>query len=417
MRRWSRLTISSVAALLLLLSACSSAQTSSPGPSGTATAQADTSLLTPPGGKHVAAGAPVKIGLINDEGGTAESFPDIRVGAEAAVQYANAYLGGIAGRPVKLDECESKGTPASSAACANQMVADHVTMVLHGIDSDAGTTAQTVMNAGIPVISTAPSSAQEMTSQLSFSLTGGATAFVAALGQYMARQHYKSSVLFALNAPGGSALYQTAIQFLQHAGISTKLVMVPPGTADITPQMDAAVAQHPGFLWMLGDAGLCLSFLKAYRASGSSAGIGLIGQCSDKQVTSVISPAGAIATEYSVPNGTNTEARLYQTVLATYAAGTDPAGLAYVGYTMALGVVRALRGMTGPVTPQTAAARMRAAKDVVLPVANGVTFSCDGKQVPPFPAPCSDTVFIVRLNAQGLPGTVLEKLQAANLFG
>jgi branched-chain amino acid transport system substrate-binding protein len=83
---------------------------------------------------------------------------------------------------------------------------------------------------------------------------------------------------------------------------------------------------------------------------------------------------------------------------------------------MGLGMVRALHGITGPVTPQTVVTRMRAAKNVVLPVADGVTFTCNGTQVPPFPAPCSDTVFITRADAQGNL-TVLEKLHAANLFG
>nr|MDT0666839.1 ABC transporter substrate-binding protein [Micromonospora sp. DSM 115978] len=155
------------------------------------------------------------------EGGSAVSFPEIRVGAEAAVAYANDYLGGIAGRPVALDRCDTLGTPASAAACANQMIADDVTAVLHGINSDSGTTAETLMNAGIPVISTAPASAQETTGELSFSLTGGAPAFVAGLGQWMAAQNYKTSVLFAINAPGANALYQSAVDFLARNGVTT----------------------------------------------------------------------------------------------------------------------------------------------------------------------------------------------------
>jgi branched-chain amino acid transport system substrate-binding protein len=411
MRPWRPLTIASLAALVTL-TACSPTHN---GPASAA-ATVDTGTLTPPGGKHVAAGSPIKVGLINDEGGSAVSFPEIRTGTEAALKYANDYLGGIGGRPVVLDSCASKGTPASAAACANQMIADHVAAVLHGLEGDSGTTAQTLMNAGIPVISTAPASAQETIGKLSFSMTGGASAFVAGLGQWMIEQHYKTSVLFALNTPGGTALYQTAVAYLQRHGISTSLVLVPPGTADITPQMASAVGHHPDFLWVLGDAGMCLSFMQAYRASGSSAQIGLIGQCTDEQVTDAVSLNGAISPQYSVPQGSNYEARLYRAVLAAYAPGTAPGGLAHVGYTMALGMVRALHGMTGPVSPQTIAAQMRLAKNVALPVADGVTFTCDGKQIPPFPAPCSATVFIARLDAKGNP-TVLKKLRAISLFG
>jgi branched-chain amino acid transport system substrate-binding protein len=416
MRHWRRLVMP--LGVLLALTACSSQDTSGSTSATTpSTTQADTALLTPAGGKHTASGTPVKVGIINDEGGTAESWPEIRIGAQAAVAYGNQYLGGTAARPVQLDVCESKGTPASSAECANQMIADHVVAVLHGIDSDSGATAQTLMNAGIPVISTAPASSQEELGTLSFSLTGGATAFIAAMGQWMAQQHYKSSVFFAENAPGGAALWTSAVGFLKTLGIATKLVLVEPGTADLTPQMDAAVQQHPDFYWMSGDSGTCLSFLRAYRAAGSPGHFGLIGQCSVPQVVSAVSLAGAIEPTYALPLGSGYESRLYRAVLAAYAPGTDPGGTAYVGYTMALGLIRAMHGLTGGVTTKTITAQLRAAKNVPLPAAPGVTFACNGQQVPPFPAPCSDTVLMTRLDAQG-NATLLETIaHAASLFG
>jgi len=417
MRHWRRLVV--LLGMLLAITACGTQSTSvsNSATNTPATTQADTALLTPAGGKQAASGTPVKVGLINDEGGTASSWPEIRIGAQSAVAYGNQYLGGIAGRPVQLDVCESKGTPASSAECANQMIADHVVAVLHGIDSDSGVTAQTLMNAGIPVISTAPASSQEELGTLSFSLTGGATAFIAALGQWMAQQHYKSSVFFAENAPGGAALWTSAVGFLQKLGIATKLVLVEPGTADLTPQMDAAVQQHPDFYWMSGDSGICLSFLRAYRAAGSPGHFGLIGQCSVPQVVSAVSLAGAIEPTYALPLGSGYESRLYRAVLSAYAPGTDPAGTAYVGYTMALGLIRAMHGLTGVVTTKTSTAQVRAAKNVPLPTAPGVTFTCNGKQVLPFPAPCSDTVLITRLDAQG-NATLLETIaHAASIFG
>jgi branched-chain amino acid transport system substrate-binding protein len=415
-RRWHLLV--TPLAMLLALTACSSQSTSGSTSTTTpAATKADIALLTPTGGKHTASGAPVLVGFINDEGGTAESWPEIRIGAQAAVAYGNQYLGGIAGRPVKLDICESKGTSASSAACANQMIANHVVAVLHGIDSNAGTTAQTLMNAGIPVISTAPSSSQEELGTLSFSLTGGATAFIAAMGQWMEQQHYKTSVFFAENAPGGAALWTTAVSFLQKLGVATKLVLVDPGTADLTPQMDAALAQHPDFYWMTGDSGTCLSFLRAYRAAGSPGHFGLIGQCAIPQVTSAVSLAGAIAPTYALPLGSGYQPELYRAVLSAYAPGTDPGGTADVGYTTALALILAEHGLTGAVTTKTITAQLRAAKNVPLPASANVTFTCNGDQVPPFPAPCSDTVLVTRLDAQG-NGTLVETIaHAASLFG
>ena len=88
-----------------------------------------------------------------------------------------------------------------------------------------------------------------------------------------------------------------------------------------------------------------------------------------------------------------------------------------MGYTTALGLIRAVHGLTGAVTTKTITAQLRAAKNVPLPAAPGVTFTCNGQQVPPFPAPCSDTVLITQLDARG-NGTLLETIaHAASLFG
>jgi branched-chain amino acid transport system substrate-binding protein len=52
-----------------------------------------------PGGET--SGEPIVIGYVNQEGGTV-SFPEASIGAEAAVWFANTYLGGVGGRPIEL---------------------------------------------------------------------------------------------------------------------------------------------------------------------------------------------------------------------------------------------------------------------------------------------------------------------------
>ncbi|NED68533.1 ABC transporter substrate-binding protein, partial [Streptomyces sp. SID10244] len=69
-----------------------------------------------------ASGAPVRIGLIANEGGQAMSLPETREAAEAATKYANENLGGIAGRPIELVICKEQEDPVSARNCANQMV-------------------------------------------------------------------------------------------------------------------------------------------------------------------------------------------------------------------------------------------------------------------------------------------------------
>ena len=54
------------------------------------------------GSAGAASGEPVRIGYANTEA----IIPEATVGARAAVEYVNAELGGIQGRPIELVECQ-----------------------------------------------------------------------------------------------------------------------------------------------------------------------------------------------------------------------------------------------------------------------------------------------------------------------
>src|SRR5712691_6084104 len=72
MRSWCRVSVVCLVGLLALVG-CGSGGSGGGGP---AAATVDAGLLTPAGGRHAAAGSAVRIGLINDEGGSAVSFPE-----------------------------------------------------------------------------------------------------------------------------------------------------------------------------------------------------------------------------------------------------------------------------------------------------------------------------------------------------
>ncbi len=68
-------------------------------------------------------GEPIVVGLLNQEDAPVGSFPDLRKGAEAAVRHVNADLGGVGGRPIRLESCATRGTAESSQSCATRIVA------------------------------------------------------------------------------------------------------------------------------------------------------------------------------------------------------------------------------------------------------------------------------------------------------
>ena len=94
-----------------------------------------TSVASSPFGKpHKATGKPYVFVMVNLEGGPVQ-FNEAQQGAQAAIDYVNAYKDGINNHPIVLKECsDTTLTPATSATCANQLVADNPVLVLGGAD-------------------------------------------------------------------------------------------------------------------------------------------------------------------------------------------------------------------------------------------------------------------------------------------
>jgi branched-chain amino acid transport system substrate-binding protein len=153
-RKTSKTLIAGIAVLGLFAAACSedeggeSASTEAPAteapsteaPSGSDAPAGDLPVLQSsidtgvaytggPGG--AASGDPIKIGYINQEGGT-PAFPEASVGIDAGVWFINNFLGGVGGRPIELVKCfvtkEEDGQKCGQEMLAN----DDVQVVITG---------------------------------------------------------------------------------------------------------------------------------------------------------------------------------------------------------------------------------------------------------------------------------------------
>jgi len=123
-----------------------------PYPPGGLTATQKAAAVKYVGGKAGAAkGTPVKVGWLNDESGT-PAYPENTGGADLAVWFINTYLGGIKGHPIQLDKCYINVT-SDAASCAQQMVNDHVKVVITGtVIYGNSTMYSTLFAAHIPVL-------------------------------------------------------------------------------------------------------------------------------------------------------------------------------------------------------------------------------------------------------------------------
>src|SRR5690606_25061319 len=180
-----------------------------------------------------ATGAPVRIGFVSTEGGAVISLPEMREGAEAAVEYVNNNGGGIAGRPIELVVCKQQEEPTSATKCANEFVEQKVSAVLSPGTSQGGTILPIVAGAGIPYITLNGVSAQELTSPDSAALSAGLPGTITAMATAAANKGMKSFTVFASDGGGMGAMVEAmGAPLFQGAGVELKVVPIPLGVPD-----------------------------------------------------------------------------------------------------------------------------------------------------------------------------------------
>ncbi|WP_169816365.1 ABC transporter substrate-binding protein [Nocardia miyunensis] len=343
-------------------------------------------------------GTPVKIGLISPEGGALGSLPDAREAAQAAAEYVNKNLGGLAGHELELVICKEKEDPASAHDCANQMASAGIVAVVAPVTSQGDALVPTITGAGIPYVTMMGTSASEMTADNSHIITSGLPGSFGGTAAYAAGHQYKKVAMLVEDAGSVmSGVQMMAGPAFQQAGIGLKVVGVPMGTPDATPQVSAALGDHPDAVLITGDGTLCTSVLRAMQTLGSTAAKLAPQTCMGPEVLSAVGNA-AVEGVHIVGNADVTssdpDSVLFRSVMAKYAPSTSIYGYAYSGYQALLGFVRGVEGVKGNFTAATVSAALGATNHVQLPIGHGLTYTCDGHQVPMLKAICGKGAII-----------------------
>jgi branched-chain amino acid transport system substrate-binding protein len=175
------------------------------------------------------------------------------------------------------------------------------------------------------------------------------------------------------------------------AGVNLKIVPIPLGTPDTTPQVSSGLSDKPEAIGIVGDATVCTSVLKALSNLAATQEKMIIQPCTDPSTVEAVGTAMDGAKVFTTADtvSDDPEAVLYRNVMATYAPDTDIAGYTFSGYQAMLGFIRAAQGVQGDPTPQNLAAAIASAKDVVLPAGHEIAFSCDGTALPSLKSVCS----------------------------
>jgi branched-chain amino acid transport system substrate-binding protein len=369
-----------------------------------------------------AKGKPVVVGLISDGGsGTVGTAPLVEQGARMAVAWANQYKGGLGGRPIQLFICENLSTPAGGQDCANQMVQKHVVAVTLPFTGQGPTEVPTIVKAGIPYITLSGSTAEETSTKGAYSLTGGLPGVLAADAAVAKARGYKKFAMLTVNVPEAiqpaEGLGTTAFK---NAKVGYKVIPVNLGTADITPQLESAVQWGAQAIGMTGDLTLCTSFFQAYQTLGLKLPRFVLSTCVDPSIIKSSLDSVMAGSVISSPGVTNSpDYATYAAITKKFAPSVNPSPNVSTnqsdGASAIWALINVMAGYQGPVTPAGIKKRLSTAKNVVLPLSDGATFTCNGKIIPSLPSVCSVSTLIGTLKPNGL-ATDIKAVNPAGLF-
>lgn len=251
---------------------------------------------SPLGALHKATKSPYVFAMINLEGGPV-TFNEAQQGAVAAIDYVNNYMDGINGHKIVLDECSNSTlTPASSATCANQLVADNPLLVLGAADiGSAGSfpiwqqhkLAYIGGSSFTPVESNAPNAV--IFNSLNIADNAGALAYAANT------LHIKSVSIIEANDAQGLGTGQALESMAKGLGMTDKLVPISDtaSASDYAAAAASAESINPGLIYV-------------ETPSECSEQVAAIGQSGYKGKIAGIDPCAAppaIAAEGSAGNG------------------------------------------------------------------------------------------------------------------
>lgn len=235
-------------------SAATVAPTDTAGSTGGAMSLADSiahALAYTGGTAGAASGDPIKIGYVNEEGGT-PAFPESTIGLESAVKYVNESLGGADGHPIELVKCITNSSE-DSTKCAQQMLADDsISVVMTGVIAQDALVAPLLdaLKDQKPVIIGNPVTTPEFLATDAYAYTPGSPGVIQGLAAFAAKHlpsgpAKKVAVVYGDNSGGQVAFSGLTEPVLKALGV-TSVVGVPiadtAGPQDFAPAITAAGA-------------------------------------------------------------------------------------------------------------------------------------------------------------------------------
>jgi branched-chain amino acid transport system substrate-binding protein len=365
------------------------------------------------GPENVASGEPIKVGMVSDGATQAFDNTDELRAAQAAAEYYNNHQGGIDGRPIEVVTCETGADPAGATDCANQLVESEVVAVALSQSAVADSVWEPLHAAGIPTLffQTSTEAMLADTADSFVMVNPLATLYGTPIAAAEAEDTDKLAFVL-IDVPQALASFESgaADAILENAGLEYELIKVPVGTADMTVQMQQVVDADAGVVQIVGNDAFCIAAIQGLNAVGYDGAITLISQCvTDATREALPGQLEGISITSTMALGAADDPayQLYLEVMDTYGEDLDDIenAAAMGGYTVMSSLALALQGISGDVTPATAAETIKGMAESDFPGADGLTFQCGGTAFEPQPAVCSNGSLRATLDADGFPAS------------
>ncbi|WP_250279779.1 ABC transporter substrate-binding protein [Frankia sp. Cppng1_Ct_nod] len=270
-----------VTATAVALAACGSSGSAGSAPAATGAASGNAANAAN------ASLSPVTIGLINQQGGEV-GYPDLTDGANVAVTYVNAELGGIGGHPLKLATCFTDGTPAKSQSCAQQFLNDSsINMVSTGTLSSGDGPIWTTLAGKKPIIGGFPATQGAFNASDAYFFASGSPGVLSGMASFTRKTFPQAKKVAAVyvDLPSLKSAIEGLIkpQF-DAAGISLSEVPVGITATDAVAPLTAAGADKADVVMVLGAGSTCIQVANALQQLSVNKPVVGVGNCQGPDV-------------------------------------------------------------------------------------------------------------------------------------
>jgi branched-chain amino acid transport system substrate-binding protein len=258
-------------------------------------------IVSLPGGQATAAakGRPIHLFFLNYNGSaTGPNYPETGQAVTAMTDYINNQLGGVHGRPIDVQFCSIDGSVAAATTCADQAVSvkpDVVAWAPTPVDTNIVSITNAAKIPDFTFLWYTPS----LTGKLAFDPNNFLDNGYASVLENEKALGGTSVAFIIINVPGAIAGVTTIDPLAKKLGITVYQDLVPLTAADITPQFEAAMAQKPSAMVVIGGPNVCLAAMQAREALDYTGRFYQISAC---DVPSVFAAAGAQANQTYIAN-------------------------------------------------------------------------------------------------------------------